>query len=95
MLQHLKCYATVLKRQHTTLWRMMAKGKQGAERALVRRMRIIHRLPGGEKTDTGMTIRELLAYLALDGIECGIRTVERDLEAIHEVGSVWRHRASN
>lgn len=68
----------------------MASGKQGAELTLARRMLIIHRLPGGEKPDSGMTIRELLVCLALDGIECGVRTVERDLVAINEVGSVWR-----
>lgn len=68
----------------------MANGKQGAELTLVRRMLIIHKLPGGEQTDRGMTIRELLSALAADGITCGMRTVERDLEAIDELGSAWR-----
>jgi predicted DNA-binding transcriptional regulator YafY len=68
----------------------MSKGKQGVELTLVRRMLIIDKLPGGEAGDGGMTTRELLSALALDGIECGIRTVERDLEAIDELGSAWR-----
>lgn len=68
----------------------MAKGKQGAEHTLARRMLIVHGLPGGDKSDAGMTVRELLAYLVLNGIECGKRTVERDLVAINEDPSVWR-----
>lgn len=68
----------------------MAKGKQGMEHTLARRMLIVHRLPGGDKSDAGMTVREILAYLALDGIECGKRTVERDMVAINEHPSVWR-----
>jgi predicted DNA-binding transcriptional regulator YafY len=73
-----------------TLWSDMTNGKQSAELTLVRRMLIIDKLPGGEQTESGMTIRELLSSLVVDGMTCGIRTVERDLEAIDEVGSAWR-----
>ncbi len=69
----------------------MPKGKQGTEHTLVRRMLIVHRLPGGDRSAAaGMTVREILAYLAVEGIECGKRTVERDLVAINEDPSIWR-----
>jgi predicted DNA-binding transcriptional regulator YafY len=68
----------------------MNKGKQASEQTLARRMVLLDRLPVGLTASTGRTVTELTGYLNESGFACGRRTVERDLEAIDEVGSVWR-----
>jgi predicted DNA-binding transcriptional regulator YafY len=68
----------------------MNKGKQGSEQTLARRIALLDRLPVGLLPSSGRTVTELTGYLNESGFACGRRTVERDLEAIDEVGSVWR-----
>jgi predicted DNA-binding transcriptional regulator YafY len=70
--------------------RKMSKGKQASEQTLARRMALLDRLPVGLTPSRGRTVTELAGYLNESGFACGRRTVERDLEAIDEVGSVWR-----
>jgi predicted DNA-binding transcriptional regulator YafY len=68
----------------------MNKGKQASEQTLARRIALLDRLPVGLLPSSGRTVTELTGYLNESGFACGRRTVERDLEAIDEVGSVWR-----
>jgi predicted DNA-binding transcriptional regulator YafY len=68
----------------------MSKGKQASEQTLGRRIALLDRLPVGLTPSSGRTVTELTGYLNASGFECGRRTVERDLEAIDEIGSVWR-----
>jgi predicted DNA-binding transcriptional regulator YafY len=67
-----------------------SKGKQASEQTLARRIALLDRLPVGHSPAQGRTVAELASYLNASGFECGRRTVERDLEAIDAVGSVWR-----
>jgi predicted DNA-binding transcriptional regulator YafY len=69
---------------------MEKKGKQASEQTLARRIALLDRLPVGHTPAGGRTVAELTAYLNDSGFDCGRRTVERDLEAIDMVGSVWR-----
>jgi predicted DNA-binding transcriptional regulator YafY len=68
----------------------MSTGKQASEQTLGRRIALLDRLPVGLTASSGRTVTELTGYLNDSGFACGRRTVERDLEAIDEVGSVWR-----
>jgi predicted DNA-binding transcriptional regulator YafY len=68
----------------------MSKGKQASEQTLARRIALLDRLPLGHTPAQGRTVSELAEYLNASGFDCGRRTVERDLEAIDAVGSVWR-----
>jgi predicted DNA-binding transcriptional regulator YafY len=68
----------------------MNKGKQASEQTLARRIALLDRLPVGLTPSGGRTVTELTSYLNTSGFECGRRTVERDLEAIDDPGSVWR-----
>jgi predicted DNA-binding transcriptional regulator YafY len=67
-----------------------SKGKQASEQTLARRIALLDRLPVGHTPAEGRTVSELTGYLNASGYECGRRTVERDLEAIDAIGSVWR-----
>lgn len=69
---------------------MTGKGKQASEQTLERRIALLDRLPVGHTGAHGRTVTELTGYLNASGFSCGRRTVERDLEAIDAVGSVWR-----
>lgn len=69
---------------------MSEKGKQASEQTLARRIALLDRLPVGHTPAAGRTVGELTAYLNASGFDCGRRTIERDLEAIDAVGSVWR-----
>jgi predicted DNA-binding transcriptional regulator YafY len=69
---------------------MEKKGKQASEQTLARRIALLDRLPVGHSAAAGRTVAELAGYLNTSGFACGRRTVERDLEAIDAVGSVWR-----
>lgn len=69
---------------------MSGKGKQASEQTLARRIALLDRLPVGHSPAAGRTVGELTDYLNASGYDCGRRTVERDLEAIDAVGSVWR-----
>ena len=69
---------------------MTTKGKQASEQTLARRIALLDRLPVGHAPGSGRTVAELTAYLNANSFACGKRTVERDLEAIDAVGSVWR-----
>jgi predicted DNA-binding transcriptional regulator YafY len=69
---------------------MDKKGKQASEQTLARRIALLDRLPVGHTSAAGRTVAELAGYLNESGFSCGRRTVERDLEAIDTVGSVWR-----
>jgi predicted DNA-binding transcriptional regulator YafY len=69
---------------------MSEKGKQASEQTLARRIALLDRLPVGHTAAGGRTVGELTDYLNASGFDCGRRTVERDLEAIDAVGSVWR-----
>ncbi len=69
---------------------MTIKGKQASEQTLARRIALLDRLPVGQSPGAGRTVAELTGYLNGNGYACGRRTVERDLEAIDAVGSVWR-----
>jgi predicted DNA-binding transcriptional regulator YafY len=68
----------------------MTKGKQASEQTLARRIALLDRLPVGHTPAHGRTVSELTEYLNTSAFDCGRRTVERDLEAIDGVGSVWR-----
>jgi predicted DNA-binding transcriptional regulator YafY len=68
----------------------MSTGKQASEQTLARRIALLDRLPVGRGGADGRTVSELTDYLNASGFSCGRRTVERDLEAIDAVGSVWR-----
>jgi predicted DNA-binding transcriptional regulator YafY len=68
----------------------MSKGKQASEQTLARRIALLDRLPVGHGAANGRTVSELADYLNASAFACGRRTVERDLEAIDAVGSVWR-----
>ncbi|MFL6674378.1 MAG: helix-turn-helix transcriptional regulator [Massilia sp.] len=68
----------------------MTKGKQASEQTLARRVALLDRLPVGHTPAQGRTVTELTDYLNASAFDCGRRTVERDLEAIDEIGSVWR-----
>jgi predicted DNA-binding transcriptional regulator YafY len=68
----------------------MALGKQASEQTLARRIALLDRLPVGHTPAQGRTVSELTAYLNASAFACGRRTVERDLEAIDDIGSVWR-----
>ncbi|GAB3455052.1 hypothetical protein GCM10027321_07090 [Massilia terrae] len=69
---------------------MGEKGKQASEQTLARRIALLDRLPVGHTPAAGRTVGELTGFLNASGFDCGRRTVERDLEAIDAVGSVWR-----
>lgn len=69
---------------------MTQKGKQASEQTLARRIALLDKLPVGATPTAGRTVSELTDYLNAGGYACGRRTVERDLEAIDAVGSVWR-----
>lgn len=69
---------------------MTQKGKQASEQTLARRIALLDKLPVGTTAAAGRTVTELAAHLNDSGYTCGRRTVERDLEAIDAVGSVWR-----
>jgi predicted DNA-binding transcriptional regulator YafY len=69
---------------------MDKKGKQASEQTLARRIALLDRLPVGHSPAAGRSVAELAGYLNTSGFTCGRRTVERDLEAIDAVGSVWR-----
>lgn len=77
-------------RQYVTHKTMSEKGKQASEQTLARRIALLDRLPVGHSAAAGRTVGELTDYLNASGFDCGRRTVERDLEAIDAVGSVWR-----
>jgi predicted DNA-binding transcriptional regulator YafY len=68
---------------------MSGKGKQASEQTLARRIALLDRLPVSH-SGGGRTVPELADFLNASGFVCGRRTVERDLEAIDTVGSVWR-----
>jgi predicted DNA-binding transcriptional regulator YafY len=68
----------------------MTKGKRASEQTLARRIALLDRLPVGHTPAQGRTVSELTDYLNASAFDCGRRTVERDLEAIDAVGSVWR-----
>jgi len=68
----------------------MSKGKQASEQTLARRIALLDRLPVGHSAANGRTVSELADYLNASEFACGRRTIERDLEAIDAVGSVWR-----
>lgn len=68
---------------------MSGKGKQASEQTLARRIALLDRLPVSH-SGGGRTVPELADFLNASGFVCGRRTVERDLEAIASVGSVWR-----
>lgn len=67
----------------------MTKGKQSPERTLARRIALLDRLPMARQDQPGMTATELLDYLELNGFGCQKRTLERDLDDLTTVGSVW------
>jgi predicted DNA-binding transcriptional regulator YafY len=69
---------------------MHQKGKQASEQTLARRIALLDRLPVGATPAAGRTVSELTDFLNASGYACGRRTVERDLEAIDAIGSVWR-----
>jgi predicted DNA-binding transcriptional regulator YafY len=69
---------------------MTTKGKQASEQTLARRIALLDRLPVGRTAADGRTVAELTAYLNASDFDCGRRTVERDLESIDAIGSVWR-----
>jgi predicted DNA-binding transcriptional regulator YafY len=66
---------------------MAASGKQGSEKTLLRRMRLLDKLPADRGPDDGLTIAQLTDYLNANGYACTRRTVERDLQAMHDAGT--------
>jgi predicted DNA-binding transcriptional regulator YafY len=82
-------HAIVEQRQYVTQT-MTTNGKQASEQTLARHIALLDRLPAGLAPAHGRTVGELVEFLNASAFVCGRRTVERDLEAIDAVGSVWR-----
>ena len=64
-------------------------GKQSSELTLVRRIRLLDRLPVNNGAGNGLTAQELTDYLCANNYPCGIRTVERDLSALKNDTEGW------
>jgi hypothetical protein len=82
-------YTKVRQRQLVTPILMAPKGKQRNELTLVRRIRLLDRLPVNNRAGNGLTAQELTTYLCDNKLQCGIRTVERDLAALHDDSEGW------
>jgi len=68
----------------------MGEGKQATERTLERRLRILSALPDDQAVDGGMGVLRLTELLNTAGYPCDKRTVQRDMAAISQAGTVWR-----